>query len=55
MVGNGKRFITETLRLYPLFGIAHRITSHAIVVEQTTVPKGAVVCFNYPEFHNAGF
>lgn len=48
--------ITETLRLYPLFGIAHRITSNAIAVdEQIMIPKGAVVCFNYPEFHKAGF
>jgi hypothetical protein len=44
--------MAETMRLYPLFGIAHRIASTDIVVdERTTIPKGSVVCFNYPEFH----
>jgi hypothetical protein len=48
--------INETLRRYPLFGIAHRITSAEIPVDgRTTIPPGAVVCFNYPEFHRAGF
>jgi hypothetical protein len=45
----------ETLRLYPLFGIAHRITSDDIVVdERTTLPAGSVLCFDYPAFHAAG-
>jgi Cytochrome P450 len=49
-------FIDETLRLYPLFGIAHRITSAAITVdERTTIPAGTVVCFDYPAYHRAGF
>jgi len=48
--------IEESLRRYPLFGIAHRITSAEIVVdERTTLPAGSVLCFNYPEFHSAGF
>ena len=48
--------IDETLRLYPLFGIAHRITSADIAVdERTTHPAGSVLCFNYPEFHRTGF
>ncbi len=53
--------IQETLRLYPLFGIAHRITTGDIVLpggedggEPTTIPAGSVLCFNYPEFHRAG-
>jgi hypothetical protein len=46
----------ETMRLYPLFGIAHRITSDDIVVDdRTTLPAGSVLCFNYPAFHRAGF
>ncbi|WP_406675460.1 cytochrome P450 [Nonomuraea sp. N2-4H] len=50
------RVINETLRLYPLFGIAHRITSGDIALdEHTTIPAGSVLCFNYPEFHRAGF
>ena len=48
--------MAETMRLYPLFGIAHRITSADIVVdEDTTIPKGSVLCFNYPEFHRTGW
>jgi hypothetical protein len=48
--------MAETMRLYPLFGIAHRITSAEILVDdRTTIPKGSVVCFNYPDYHRAGF
>ncbi len=48
--------ITETLRVYPLFGISHRITSADIAIdEQHTIPKGSVLCFNHPEYHRAGF
>ncbi|TMR93459.1 cytochrome P450 [Nonomuraea basaltis] len=47
--------IAETMRLYPLFGIAHRITTGDIELdERTTIPAGSVLCFNYPEFHRAG-
>jgi hypothetical protein len=50
------RVVAETLRLYPLFGIAHRIASADIVLdERTTIPKGAVLCFNYPAFHRMGY
>jgi hypothetical protein len=48
--------IDETLRLYPLFGISHRITSAPIALdEKTTIPKGTVLCFNHPEYHRFGF
>ncbi|MDF5757105.1 cytochrome P450 [Spongiactinospora sp. TRM90649] len=48
--------IAEAMRLYPLFGVAHRITSADIEVDdRTTLPAGSVLCFNYPEFHRAGF
>jgi hypothetical protein len=48
--------LAETMRLYPLFGIAHRITSAEIAVDHNvTLPKGSVLCFNYPEYHRAGF
>jgi hypothetical protein len=50
------RVITETLRLYPLFGIAHRITSADIVLNKdATLHKGTVLCFNYPTYHRTGF
>ena len=42
--------------LYPLFGIAHRITSGDIAVdEDTTLPAGSVLCFNYQAFHQTGY
>ncbi|MDN3353667.1 cytochrome P450 [Actinomadura sp. DC4] len=50
------RVVEESMRRYPLFGIAHRITSAEIVVdERTTLPAGSVLCFNYADFHSAGF
>ena len=45
----------ETLRLFPLFGIAHRITSEEIQIDGRTIERGSVVCFNYPEYHRMGF
>ncbi|HEX6682283.1 MAG TPA: cytochrome P450 [Candidatus Limnocylindrales bacterium] len=48
--------IDETFRMYPLFGIAHRITSADIAVdERLTIPAGSVVCFDYPVYHRTGF
>ncbi|WP_062054527.1 cytochrome P450 [Aquimarina longa] len=47
--------ITETLRLYPLFGIAHRITKDAIQVDDQNVKEGSVLCFNYPKYHRIGY
>jgi Cytochrome P450 len=47
--------INEALRLYPLFGIAHRITSAAIEGSGTTIAAGSVLCFDYPAFHRAGY
>jgi Cytochrome P450 len=49
------RVMHETMRMYPLFGIAHRIASDDIALDGTTLPVGSVLCFNYPEFHRAGF
>jgi hypothetical protein len=47
--------MAEALRLYPLFGIAHRITSADISVEQRVIPAGSVLLFNYQDFHQSGF
>jgi hypothetical protein len=49
------RVLDETMRLYPLFGIAHRITSADIAVNGHTIPSGSVVCFNYPAYHRTGY
>ena len=48
--------IAETQRLYPLFGIAHRVAAADIRVgDGTVLPAGSVLCFNYPAFHRTGF
>jgi hypothetical protein len=50
-----ERVIDEVLRMFPLFGISHRITSADIVVDdRTTIPAGSVLCFNHLEYHRAG-
>jgi len=50
------RVIKETMRLYPLFGIAHRITSADIPLDKgATIRKGTVLCFDYPGYHRTGF
>jgi hypothetical protein len=55
-------FINECFRLWPLFGIAHRILTADVTLPPgsgpwagSVVPKGTVVCFNYPEFHSQGY
>jgi hypothetical protein len=48
--------MNEGFRIFPLFGISHRIASGDIVVdEQTTIPRGSVLCFNHQEFHHQSF
>jgi hypothetical protein len=45
----------QTLRHYPLFGIAHRVTTAEIpLAAGVAIPAGSVLCFNYPEYHRAG-
>lgn len=47
--------LDETMRLYPLFGIAHRITTGDIALDDdTTIPAGSVLCFSYPGYHATG-
>lgn len=48
------RVIDETLRVYPLFGVAHRITSADIALGEISIPAGSVLLFNYPDFHHSG-
>ena len=47
--------INENLRLYPLFGIAHRITTDDIQIDDIKVKRNSVICFNYPEYHKVGY
>jgi hypothetical protein len=50
------RVINETLRVFPLFGISHRITSEEIAIDDhTKLPPRSVLCFNHQEFHRHGF
>ncbi|MEO3929452.1 cytochrome P450 [Micromonosporaceae bacterium B7E4] len=49
------RVIDEALRVHPLFGVAHRITSGPIEVEpEVTIPAGSVLLFNYLAFQRTG-
>jgi len=49
------RVIDETLRVHPLFGVAHRITTAPIKVdENVTIPTGSVLLFNYLAFQRTG-
>eukprot|EP00756_Hemistasia_phaeocysticola_P015747 Hpha_TRINITY_DN15431_c1_g5::TRINITY_DN15431_c1_g5_i1::g.174109::m.174109 len=49
-------FVSECLRLWPLFGIAHRILTEEVELPSGRVlPAGTVVCFNYPEYHSRGY
>jgi len=50
------RVIDETLRAYPLFGVAHRITSAEIAIDGVApIPAGSVLCFSYPGYQSSGF
>jgi hypothetical protein len=44
------RVIDDGLREYPLFGIAHRISTADIELDHLTIPAGTVLCFSYPDF-----
>jgi hypothetical protein len=45
--------INEAMRVWPLFGVAHRITTADIDVTPP-IPAGSVVLFDYLGFHHAG-
>ncbi|MCK2241433.1 cytochrome P450 [Crossiella sp. S99.2] len=47
--------LDETFRLYPLFGIAHRIATADLELDDgPTYPRGSVLCFNYPDYQATG-
>jgi len=55
-------FVNECFRLWPLFGITHRILTGDIKLPSdcgsksgTVVKKGTVVCYNFPEYHSRGY
>ena len=53
--GTLEHVFEETLRRYPLFGVAHRVATDDIPLPQgAVIPSGSVLCFNYPEFHGSG-
>ncbi|MFJ2955280.1 cytochrome P450 [Streptomyces sp. NPDC087270] len=48
--------MNETLRMYPLFGIAHRITGADIDLGPgAAYPAGTVLCFDYAAYHSTGY
>ncbi|MEU4892973.1 cytochrome P450 [Streptomyces sp. NPDC044780] len=47
--------INETLQHFPLFGVAHRITTGEIPrAGRPPIPAGSVLLFNYPEYQRSG-
>ncbi|GAB6897403.1 cytochrome P450 [Kineosporia succinea] len=48
------RVIDEGLRVNPLFGIAHRVTTAPIELPGRTLPTGSVLLFNYLAFQRTG-
>lgn len=49
--GNYLRMVMqEQLRLFPLFGVAHRIASNDIEFNGEIIPTGTVLLFNYPAY-----
>ncbi|NGO09272.1 cytochrome P450 [Streptomyces sp. HC44] len=49
------RVIDETLQHFPLFGVAHRITTDEIPRNgRDPIPAGSVLLFNYPEYQRSG-
>jgi hypothetical protein len=49
------RVVDETLRVHPLFGVAHRITSAPISLPTgVRLPAGSVLLFNYLAFQRTG-
>ncbi|MET8160257.1 cytochrome P450 [Sphaerisporangium sp. NPDC005289] len=50
--------IEETFRIFPLFGIAHRVTSADIMLDDPTIPvipAGSVLCFDYLRYQRSGY
>ncbi|MFI6932742.1 cytochrome P450 [Streptomyces sp. NPDC050287] len=48
--------MNETFRLFPLFGVAHRITTADITLDGLpTIPAGSVLTFSYPDYQATGY
>jgi len=53
--GHLDRVLDETMRRWPLFGVAHRITSAPIEIgDAPPVPAGSVLLFHYSAYQDAG-
>jgi len=49
------RVLDDALHRYPLFGVAHRITTAEIALpDGPVIASGSVLCFSYPDYHRAG-
>ncbi|MEV0444649.1 cytochrome P450 [Streptomyces spectabilis] len=49
------RAVNESLRMYPLFGVAQRITSAGTQIGDTHVPADSVLCFNHLAYQESRF
>lgn len=48
--------MNETFRLFPLFGVAHRVTTADITLDGLpAIPAGSVLTFSYPDYHATGY
>ncbi|MEV0322458.1 cytochrome P450 [Streptomyces sp. NPDC050658] len=54
-VAFSERAVRETLRMYPLFGVAQRVTTADIPVEDGVIPAGSVLCFDFEKYQRSGF
>lgn len=54
-VAFSERTVRETLRMYPLFGIAQRVTTADIPLEEEDIPAGSVLCFDFEKYQRSGF
>lgn len=51
-----EKVVMETLRLFPLFGIALRILSDDVTIDDYTIlKKDTAILFDYPAFHKMGY
>lgn len=51
-----EHLMAETFRLFPLFGVAHRITTDTIeVAANTVIPRGTVLVFDYQAYESTGY
>ena len=47
--------LNETFRMFPLFGVAFRIAKRDTSINGIHIDEGAVICFNYSNYQQAGY